>query len=481
MVEKDGGVEILVHPNHKPLFVPNSGNLYNTIDKEDKTIQLYFYSLAWVVPILVQGDEAKVAAALSVVSNIFDIPAEDERTGAWNMLWDDHAVCERLCVIIELLLIDELRFRINWKKFEDHLEKTYGYIEKLVRSDRWLNNNHRLFHFLASFVYYHYKCNDEKVAEFASHISNFCHDLIDIETGFAREQCISYCFFDINVVEKVMKTLSGLSIRIDFDVDDVHKKLLHHINAIAFPDDTLPASGDTPYGLKLSSFQKKFNVSDSDLSGYWARLDKLGFYRGKSKDEKFQFLMLDHNAESGHGHYSPLHIDLWCSEFGPVLADAGGPYKYGDKQRYNWFRALMGHNSLAINDVGEYSHKMVDIVSDRSGVSGFIRYDNASHSRIASAYENEFIISENIFSEKDWSIYYSFAPGVYVDELNPAAFVLQNEKGHKLLFSFSSESLPIVIKKTSRCIGHSLSVEGDSLHVSGGKGMMSYAISIKSL
>jgi len=482
LVEKDEGLEILVHPGHKPLCVPHADSLFGLIDKEDKTVQLYFYSLAWVIPVLTQGDEEKIAAALSLVGNIVDIAPEEERSGAWNMLWDDHAVCERLCVIIELLSNDLSSLSSNKDKLERHLEKTYQYIEKLVASDRWLNNNHRLFHFLASFVYHHHKGDSEKVDEFVDHISSFCHALIDVETGFAREQCISYCFFDINVVEKVIKTLSALLVSIDFDVDKVHRNLLSHINAIAFPDHTLPASGDTPYGLKLSSFQKKHAVPEVSSHEYWERLENLGFYRGESESKDIQFMMLEHNGESGHGHHSPLHVDVWFSNFGPVLVDSGGPYKYGNNERYNWFRASRGHNSLSFDDMSFYHHDKIFLSSaaKRNSVVGYLECDGATHGRNVSAGSEGFVISEFVFSEKEWKIYYNFAPGLSLrclsDDRRHAE--LKNKHGDRLVLSISSGDIRIDVESTKRCIGHASSENGPSLIVSSGSKAVFYSLSI---
>lgn len=482
LVEKDESFEILVHPGHKPLCVPRTESLYKVVDKEDKTVQLYFYSLAWIVPILIQGDKEKVAVALGVVENILDIAPEEERSGTWNMLWDDHAVCERLCIIIELLSNIPSPLNINKDKFERHLEKTYHYIEKLVASDRWLNNNHRLFHFLASFVYYHHKGDSEKIDEFVDHISSFCHDLIDVETGFAREQCISYCFFDINVVEKVLNALSGLSNYIDFDVDSVQKKLFHHINAIAFPDDSLPACGDTPYGLKLSSFQKKYAITDSSLHKHWERLDRLGYYRGESEGKYVQFMMLSHNGESGHGHYSPLHVDVWFSNFGPVLVDCGGPYIYGNKERYSWFRASRGHNAISFSDRDSCESQNIKVSAKpkRNGALGFVKYPNASHGRSIETHNENFFINDLIHSDETWQIYYNFAPGLkltFSDE-NKNHLILENKENNKIIINIFSSNIDVEIENTKRCIGHSNIEHGPTIKLSSSPGVNFYSISM---
>lgn len=480
LIERDECFEILVHPGHKHLCIPKSDKLYRVVDREDKTIQLYFYSLAWIIPVLTQGDHHSVDAALGIVESIISIAPEEERSGAWNMLWDDHAVCERLCVIIELLKNTSILLDTNRDKFQEHLEKTYRYIVKLVSSERWLNNNHRLFHLLASFVYHHSKGDSEKIDEFAGHISNFCRSLIDIETGFAREQCISYCFFDIDVVGKVIKTLSLLSVRVDFDFDKCHKNLLHHVNAIAFPDSSLPACGDTPYGLKLSSFQSKHAIEDSVLHEHWERLECLGYYRGESPEKSVQFLMLSHNGESAHGHYSPLHTDLWFSNFGAVLVDCGGPYSYGDKERYNWFRASRGHNALSIDGLDSLSVNDIKIStsSGRDGVVGFVNYSNSSHGRSIKTNSESFLINDFVFSANNWRVYYNFAPGLSLKFTgnNSGEMILANRYGRKILVQTTSENIIFDIETTKRCVGHSKFEYGPTLALSSSSCVSHYSI-----
>lgn len=479
LVKNDDSLDILVHPGHKPLRVSTTASLYKAVDKEDKTVQLYFYSLAWVIPVLIQGNEEKITATLSLVESMVDISPDEERSGAWNMLWDDHAVCERLCVIIELLSNDLPLLNSYKNKLEQHLEKTYHYIEKLVASDRWLKNNHRLFHFLAAFFYYHHKGNIEKLNEFRDHISGFCNDLIDVETGFAREQCVSYCFFDINIVEKVISALSDLSVNIEFDVDKAHRNLLSHINAIAFPDHTLPASGDTPYGLTLTTFQKKYAIPNEAVHEHWHRLEALGYYRGESKDKRIQFLMLNHNGESGHGHFSPLHTDLWFADYGPVLVDSGGPFKYGDKKRYDWYRAPIGHNSLALeNGNSKIKEISIDISQSRNNILGVVQYVDAKHCRFMKCDESGINIDEVIKSQDRWRVFYNFALGVTISHIGKNEFIINNYHSVGLKLSLSPSNISTQIETTQRCIGHSLETGAESLVVSGSPGVHFFTVSI---
>lgn len=478
----DSEINILVHPSHRPVSISQSGNLHNSLLGQDKTLQLYFYSLAWVIPVLLSANQQKIAAALEVIERVFDIPLEQERSGGWNMLWDDHAVSERQCVIIELLGNTAIRGTTIKDKLEDALEKTNFLIDQLVASDKWLNNNHRLFHLFSSFSYQHYKNNKEQSSRIAKQISQFCHDLIDAKTGFAREQCISYCFFDMHVVRSVVKALSSLAYEIDFDMDGCNQKLLHHVNAIAFPDGTLPASGDTPYGLKLSHFQKKHAVPPAEMHEHWARLEPLGFYRGESRTKDVQFLMLQHNGESGHGHHSPLHTDVWFSDFGPVLVDSGGPYKYGDQDRYTWFRALRGHNSLSFDKVDFYPHDKIHIAINklRDKAAGFLRYRQAAHGRSVFASKNTVKIDEFIFSEIPWKIHYNFAPGIEIVRStdNKTEFLLEAINGRRIAVSLSSNEVKVDVCYTKRCVGHSLAENAISIVASSPSNVSFFSLTI---
>jgi hypothetical protein len=486
LVEKKEGLEILVHPGHEPLCVPRAGRLYGVIDKEDKTVQLYFYSLAWLIPVLIQGDEKTVTAALGVVGRVVDTAPEEERSGAWNMLWDDHAICERLCVLLELKELSVASWALGEgvkTKLDDHVSEIVKRLSAILSSEKWKNNNHRVFHLLAAFIYAHAAGDEAEKKCFRGQIEDFINELIDQDTGFSLEQSITYCFFDLVIVKNIIDTMNSLAAGLAIDAEVIEKNLNSHVAAISFPDGTLPASGDSAHGRMLSAYQKTFMPDKNAMTDYWRRLDKIGYYRGRVTDGSVHFLMLSHNAESAHGHASPLHMDIWFSDFGFLLVDAGGPYKYGSKIRYEWYRAARGHNSLSLKAANQQELKKlaVNVVSNRSALSAEACFKASSHRRSLFAYSNLLYIHEAVTAGEEWEVYYNFAEGCEITPLQKGGGYEITKRGYdsRLIVTTNLDPASLAVYQTDRCTGHDKSVSAPSLVVTSNAEMLDWEISIK--
>lgn len=485
MVIRDQKVEVLVHPSHQPMIIPSSGSVYEVIDKEDKTVQLYFYSLGWIIPVLSGSDEQKIAASLKVVDSILDITTDEERSGAWNMLWDDHAICERLCVLLELKelpIVSSVLGKEVKQKIDGHVKEIKKYLTVILDNEKWKNNNHRVFHLLAAFIYAHANNDKEEKSSFRGQIESFINELIDEETGFCLEQSIAYCFFDLVIVKNIIETMSGLLAELNVDAELIENNLNSHMAAISFPDGSMPASGDSAHGRVLSPYQKKFMPEKVAMAEYWRRLDRIGYYRGCAKDDSVHFLMLSHNAESAHGHASPLHTDVWFADFGFLMVDAGGPYKYGTKIRYQWYRAARGHNSLSLKASNQQNLKKLSIAVDcnRSELRGEASFKSSSHSRSLFAYSNELYIHEAVTANEEWEIYYNFAEGCEITPLQEGEYAITKHGcDGRLMLNTNLNHASLAIQQTERCIGHSKSVSAPSLVVSGNADVIGWRLSIK--
>ncbi|WP_444924285.1 heparinase II/III family protein [Microbulbifer sp. DLAB2-AF] len=463
--------EILVHPCHKPLSIESESDVYQALDKEDKTIQLYFYSLAWIIPVLESSDCEKIIAALQIIHKVLDITPEEERMGAWNMLWDDHAICERSCVLLEIRkYCDALNLDNNLsKKIDAHIDEIQNRLNSFIKDDKWANNNHRIFHLLAAFINSDSNGDLNRKEELRFCIADFINSLMDRDTGFALEQCIAYCFFDLIVIKNVIETMSLLSAELDFDVGLIEKNMNAHMASLSFPDGTLPASGDTTLGRNLSGHQKKFTPEPNQLVSYWERLDKIGYFRGRANDDSVHFLTLSHNAESAHGHFSPLHTDVWFQDFGCLIVDSGGPYKYGSKLRYNWFKAANGHNSLAIKNNNHQDIVDISLVAliNRTGFVGHSKSKSSNHLRSIFTYSDTIIIHESITSDSDWSLYYNFSESCELRQVQDGVFeITKSDCINKIIIRLTIDNTDINIIETERCVGHSKIVKAPSLVVS---------------
>ncbi|WP_444908838.1 heparinase II/III domain-containing protein [Microbulbifer sp. TRSA005] len=463
--------EILVHPCHKPLSIESENDVYQALDKEDKTIQLYFYSFAWIIPVIESGDSEKTIVALQIIHKVLNITPEEERTGAWNMLWDDHAICERLCVLLEIRkYTDSLNFDDQLsKKIDFHVDEIKNRLNGFIKDDKWSNNNHRIFHLLAAFIHSESSGDIIRKEELRLCIADFIDSLIDRDTGFALEQCITYCFFDIIAIKNVIETMSRLSAELDFDIGLIEKNMNYHMASLSFPDGTLPASGDTTLGRTLSNHQKKFIPEADQLVSHWERLDKIGYFRGRANDDTVHFLTLSHNAESAHGHHSPLHTDVWFQDFGGLLVDSGGPYKYGSKLRYDWFKAANGHNSLAVKNDNHQDIIDLSLVAllNRTGIVGHSKSKSSNHLRSIYAYSDTIIFHESISSDNDWELYYNFAENCGLRQIREGVFEISKPDCiNRIILRLTMDNTDINFLETERCVGHSKIIRAPSLVVS---------------
>lgn len=453
-------IQIKVHPSHPELVINNKDDLYLSVDKEDKTKQLYFYSLAWFIPLLMYGSEEELIASLGLIDGLLNID-NDKTNSAWNMLWDDHAISERLCVLIEIKKALNLTGELS-AKIENHLKLIYSKLSLFFSDSRWDHNNHRLFHFFAAYVYFDYLQEVRNRERCKKLFEDFVISLIDLETGFSREQSLAYCTFDLNFIKNIYESFYAIEQNSSINIGDLYEKLNHHLVSLSFPDGVIPASGDTVCGGQLSSIQKKIFINEPKL--YWKNLDGLGYFRGASENGIFHFLMISHNAESGHGHFSPSHFDLWVRDFGVLLTDCGGPYKYGDKLRYDWFKSAKGHNSLYLEGGGCLNDIDVRISEKREWVKSFCDYTYARHQRDLFSSGAEFFLHESVFSkEKKWSISYNFAENITICKLSEGLFELKNENSKKILLETNFPSSSISLEETFRCIGHSKKISAPSL------------------
>lgn len=485
VVVEEQQVEILVHPSHKPIIIPLSESVYQVLDKEDKTVQLYFYSLAWVIPVLLDGDKQQVTASLKVVESVLDITPDEERSGAWNMLWDDHAICERLCVLLELKNLAIVRealgedFLIN---IDTHVATIVKYLSAILENEKWKNNNHRVFHLLSAFIYAHSNNDEGEKNNFRNQIEEFIKELIDQETGFSLEQSIAYCFFDLVIIKNIMETMNGLSAVLAIDAGLIETNLNTHMAAISFPDGNMPASGDSAHGRMLSPYQQKFMPDESAMVDHWQRLDRIGYYRGCAKDDSVHFLMLTHNGESPHGHASPLHTDVWFADFGFLMVDAGGPYKYGTNIRYQWYRAARGHNSLSLKASNQQALEKlsINVEANRSAMHGEAHFKVSSHRRSLFAYSNELYIHEAVMAGEEWEIYYNLAEGCEITPLQNGSYeITKHGFDGRLILTTNLESSLVAIQQTERCTGHSMSVSAPSLVVTSDSDVLNWQVSVK--
>jgi hypothetical protein len=367
-------------------------------------------------------------------------------------------------------------------KINQHVETIAKHLSLILNNDKYKNNNHRIFHLLAAFIHADAARHDEEKKSLRRQIEDFINELIDPETGFSVEQSISYCLFDLAIVKNIIQTMNGLSAGMTIDAASLEKSLNSHMAAIAFPDGSLPASGDS-YGLMLSPYQKKFMPEYSAMSEHWLHLDRMGYYRGCSNDGSVHFLMLSHNAESAHGHASPLHTDIWFKEIGLILSDVGGPYRYLSSLRYNWFISTMGHNSLTVKGKNKLILKNISISTapGRHGLIGYADYDNAIHNKALFAYRDKIVIHESVKEpSSQFEIYYNFSIGAELTRTSEQTFEIRKAvcPNKKIIIKTNADPKSLIMKNTERCIGNSKYVYAPSIIYSPQSANQNYYLSL---
>jgi hypothetical protein len=431
---------IITNPAQDIVKIDFNEKISSQIVKLNKSAQLYFYGLVWV-GFSDLADKNVCSVVKNILSSVFEYAEEVEKTNAQSMVWDDHALSERACTLLYLKECDELQ------DLHSSIDKHLGYLnqklEKILSSNKWEGNNHRVFHLCAQHCLDRfYLCDSELATKRHGEIEQFLLSLFSLDTGLSVEQSISYYNFDIILLDLVTNYLrsSGQPILNEhLNSDALKSKKNKFISALAFPCGELPASGDTPVGLKI----KKPLLDMSEARGLWNELDRIGHFRGCSEDGAFHYHVLSHNGESAHGHNSPLHIDFWVEGLGTLFVDSGGPYKYGDPLRHQWFRSTKAHNTITFLDdinVSEIDRCSPDIfiesAVDRSSLNSCLLKDGSYLVRKLWSEGNVFIIEERVFSSKEWFLKYRLNTGLAIERESKNSFTV-SRNGVTLLLEFT--------------------------------------------
>jgi hypothetical protein len=413
-------VSIKVHPAHKHVLLNVNEDTIKQVFQLPKSLQLYFFDLVWVGFCDFKSLEGW-GAVRKILIDVFEYAKSKPAFNSREMIWDDHALSERACALLYVKEVIDDEFLLL--KIDEHLKSLTKNLDILVSSDKWRRNNHRIFHLCAKYCLEKvYRKNKISSNKFLLEIEKFFLELIDLETGVAVEQSIAYYNFDIILLELVSNFVSAIGdnfIDNRLNIKDIVKKKGRHMSALAFPDGEFPASGDTPIGLKGGAP----SLTSKDRKLLWKGLERIGHFRGASENDRFHYHILSHNAESSHGHYSPLHVDLWIQDMGMVLVDSGGPYKYGDSLRYQWFRTSLAHNTITFSDAEPNPvHEKVFVSNKFTSLEGAYLADKSCFTRDVITYDNSFNLKDKIISSSDWSLCFHFAPEIRLEKLKGNSF-----------------------------------------------------------
>lgn len=433
---------------------------------------MYFYSLVWLC-----YSDLKNSKIQKIIADIFLYSFKYPIYNKNDMFWDDHAVSERICVLISLkdsYIYDEnVNILLN-----QHLDLCVNNLNNILSSDKWYNNNHRIFHLCAKFCHLSLvEKNENESIYYAKLIEKWFLMLINIETGLSVEQSVSYYQFDIQLLLLVKKFIDSFNdITLNIKINDILISNQQHIECLAFPDGLLPACGDTKLGLKISISE----ITDGKQKQFRNNIEKLGHYICSSPSKSSQVHLLTHNAESSHGHHSPLHFDLWYENIGLVMVDSGGPYKYGHKLRFEWFRLNIAHNTINFN-VHEKKIEKVYAHRELNKIDGIYLVNNSFLVRNIILENNFFQVNEIINSEYNWMLSYHFANEIIIENTNKNEFKILKNNNHLLFKIECSEKIEIELSNTLRTTVDSLEALAPSIIVRGKTGKYNIVIRIEKI
>lgn len=366
----------------------------------DKTWSLYFHSLYWLQAydeaIIRNPDQTeKLLADLKeiVLSNV-DLVLDQE--DIWpQMLWDDHATSYRISHV-SFLYAKYLKQRLSADedaRLSQYAAKHRDILKSYLDSDKWLLSNHTLFQLeglidlAASFTH-----GDEKKELFkfcADHFEAWFNRIVNIEQGSVKEHAAFYHAF---LMARIRAFFDYASILMGDDADqlpDVASGLLKMSDFLwhmCVAAQRVPAIGDTKYQMRVDAkYTTEFTVPpyETPMSRYimsngtagkasrgLTSYDQDGFYfiRNGEPDSELFTSFLDKPFIGPHGHSDGLSFETFYNGHS-VLADSGGPFKYGNKLRFKYFQKPIGHNGVVIGDGQQVYHSNVHLSRSNAGIT----------------------------------------------------------------------------------------------------------------
>jgi hypothetical protein len=366
----------------KPWALP-ADPAWNEDPYRDDTWGLYYHSLVWFSILDLGIDEApEVADREACSARLKDLftsyvrfLADTGEQDAHKMVWFDHSTAWRAST---LAYVYERRLRGKLSPDEvaqlavvvrQHDEKLKGFIA----SGRWKANNHGIFHAEALWDMAHV-FSDVLDAQSTKTVAlkamrDVYSEMIDAEEGVCREHSLYYHLFDAWLLAQSATYMGGFGIDVIPGYRDVLRKMIDFYHRASPAERQLPAVGDTTFGRTsenpmLDEITKL--VPDSAISEYLmgrgtsadrpaalTGFPRTGFYLFHDEAEggpaKANFaLVLDKPYMGAHAHVDGGSFTINLAGEA-MLVDSGGPYAYGQKLRFNYFKAAEAHNVVLVD------------------------------------------------------------------------------------------------------------------------------------
>lgn len=366
-----------------PWSVPNAPE-WNEDPYHDDTWGLYYHSLGWLIVLDFGVDHAADAAtrdecavrlrklALSYVRHL----ATAADSNLHKMTWFDHATAWRASTLAYLY---ERRFKDTLSPQElaefqsvvrQHVQVLLGFID----SGRWKANNHGIFHAEALWdiaqVFGDVIDSEAIKARALAAMRSVFEQMIDFGEGVCREHSIYYHLFDAWLLAESAEYMSRFDVDVIPGYREVLRDMVEFYARVAPGNRNLPAIGDTTYGRTPASpmlDQIRQLIAPTPVTLYLlgdtkavadkpARLSiypRTGFYLFHDDPDGNPAaancaVLLDKPYMGAHAHSDggSFTIDLGGQ---PIVIDSGGPYAYGNKLRFGYFKAAEAHNVVIVD------------------------------------------------------------------------------------------------------------------------------------
>ena len=318
---------------------------------ELKSWRMYFQSLNWIHGYRLAYDKGDSEALDTMVNILNDWWLKNHhREEPEAMVWDDHATSDRLaniCSIITLLnhpyeKIPELDAMVN-----RHVQTLCGFYD----SKKWIRNNHAVFHvgalLDAHLMGFSEKIGVECLQVATDYLREFISSVINEDSGFSVEQSMFYHQFLVRILRPLLRLARDTGV-IEIDhIQSAIERVEGFAKLVSTSDGTTFAIGDTSFGFR---FPKTMADQVADDGLYCYPSSGIGLFRDCQNGGEHLALLSCPPRKAGHGHYDPLNFML-IRDGKKLLIDSGGPYAYGDKLRYEYFRAAYAHNVPCIDSV----------------------------------------------------------------------------------------------------------------------------------
>lgn len=366
----DGKVDIA--SSFGPWRIPETPTWHENPYKDD-TWGLYYHSLGWLVILDYGIDHADTAGErLACAGRLrkllfsyldFLVNTPDEHLP--KMAWFDHAAAWRASALAYFMArrfgahVDPLEQALVDKAVLLHEAKLRSYIE----SGRWNANNHGLFHAEALWdmaqVFGALSPGAGDVA--LSHMRTVLATMIDFDEGVCREHSIYYHLFDAWLLAESARYMRAFGIEIFSNYRDVLRKMVRFYEDFSGGREHLHAIGDTQFGRKrASSMLEEIKgvagleemVAEQQVNERFRAYPQNGYYffaNGSSLSPRDCFaILLDKPYVGAHGHFDggSFTIDYGSDH---LIVDSGGPFAYGKKLRFDYYKAAEAHNVVVFD------------------------------------------------------------------------------------------------------------------------------------